>query len=275
MSDKMLPYDLSYGDYSMVYNATSFVMASMGASTVYFFFHAHLVQKRYRTALCISALVTLIAFYHYFRIFNSWVEAYEFDDNINAKTTEYKLHATGKPFNDAYRYMDWLLTVPLLLLELVLVMDLSEEDTSKYSWRLGTAAAVMILLGYPGEISNSHSTRWIFWFMAICPFIYIVITLFSGLSDAVANQPPAARALVSSARWVTVLSWLTYPFVYVIPMLGVSREQSLVGVQVGYSCSDFISKCGLGLMITMIALRKSATADGQFTGTSYQNIDNN
>jgi len=68
---KMLPYTLDYAQYSAVYNALSFVMASMGASTVYFFFHAHLVKPEFRTAICISALVTLIAFYHYFRIFRA------------------------------------------------------------------------------------------------------------------------------------------------------------------------------------------------------------
>jgi hypothetical protein len=70
-------------DYSAVYNALSFVMASMGASTIYFFFHAHLVAHKYRTALCISGLVTLIAFYHYFRIFNSWCDAYQFTPVIH------------------------------------------------------------------------------------------------------------------------------------------------------------------------------------------------
>ena len=95
------------------------------ASTVYFFFHAHLVSRRYRTALCISGLVTLIAFYHYVRIFNSFVEAYEFVP-VTEASTEYAVTASGQPFNDAYRYMDWLLTVPLLLIELLLVMDLDK-----------------------------------------------------------------------------------------------------------------------------------------------------
>ena len=65
--------------------------------------------------------MTFIAFYHYVRIFNSWNEAYEFpktsDGNDQAPTL------TGLPFNDAYRYMDWLLTVPLLLTELVRTVD--------------------------------------------------------------------------------------------------------------------------------------------------------
>ena len=59
---------------------------------------------------------------------------------------------SGQPFNDAYRYVDWLLTVPLLLIELVLVMGLSPEETSSKAWSLGSASALMVALGYPGEI---------------------------------------------------------------------------------------------------------------------------
>ena len=64
--------------------------------------------------------------------------------------------ATGKPFNDAYRYMDWLLTVPLLLIELIMVMGLDDKTTTELSIKLGSAAALMILLGYPGEVSPAE-----------------------------------------------------------------------------------------------------------------------
>jgi bacteriorhodopsin len=256
----MLPYELSYADYSTVYNSLSFVMASMMASTIYFFFHAHLVQHKYRTALCVSGLVTLIAMYHYLRIFNSWVEAYEFAP-VTAESTDYICKASGKPFNDAYRYMDWLLTVPLLLIELILVMDLDKATEAALSVKLGGAAALMIVLGYPGEITLEAGTRWFFWFLAMIPFCYIVFTLFVGLKDAVDKQDPAARGLVSSARWVTIISWTTYPVVYILPMLGFdTATSSLVGIQVGYSISDFVAKCVVGLMVTRIAIAKSKGA---------------
>merc|ERR1711862_878548 len=60
----------------------------------------------------------------------------------------------------AYRYVDWVLTVPLLLIELILVMGLSPEETVSKSWTLGVASALMVALGYPGEIQDSPSGRW-------------------------------------------------------------------------------------------------------------------
>jgi len=235
--------------YDLVYNILSFAIACMGSATVFFFFQFSLVDKQYRTAMVITALVTLIAFYHYIRIFNSFTDAYH-DENG-------KITATGVPFNDAYRYVDWLLTVPLLLMELILVMNLEPEETRDNCIKLGSAAALMIVLGYPGEVSPNMSTRWLFWALAMVPFVYIVYTLFVGLSGSVADQPERARGLVNGARWVTVLSWCTYPIVYILPMMGVSGASARTGIQMGYSIADVIAKPLLGLMVWQIAKRKS------------------
>jgi bacteriorhodopsin len=193
--------------------------------------------------------VTMIALYHYFRIFNSWDEAYTV---LNGVVT-----ATGKPFNDAYRYVDWVLTVPLLVTELILVMRLSGNDGTKKAIRLAILAVAMILLGYPGEISNVASTRWLWWCLSMIPFLIIQFELFVGLKDAIAKQPESVRGLVSSARYITVITWLFYPVVFILPMIGLSGTGAVVGVQVGYSIADVLAKAAFGLFIYNIALTKT------------------
>merc|ERR1711876_144216 len=74
--------------------------------------------------------------------FNSWNDA--FDVKFSADAGNYVVSLTGEPFNDAYRYVDWVLTVPLLLIELILVMGLPAEETAAKSWKLGVASAVMV-----------------------------------------------------------------------------------------------------------------------------------
>ena len=108
--------NISPEQYSFVYNAFSFTFATMAAATVFLWFGRSQVGAAYKTALTISGLVTAIAAYHNWRIFESWSSAYEVREGV--------LTVTGVAFNDAYRYVDWLLTVPLLLIELVLVMRL-------------------------------------------------------------------------------------------------------------------------------------------------------
>ena len=165
--------EISLGQFSLVYNAFSFTIAVMGAATVFFFLSRSQVAPPYRTALTVTGLVTLIALYHYVRIFASWDGAYTLVDGV--------MKQTGTKFNDAYRYVDWLLTVPLLLIELILVMKLPLAETVSKSVRLGLLAALMIVLGYPGEVATSFGTRWLFFALSMIPFLFIVYELFTGL----------------------------------------------------------------------------------------------
>merc|ERR1712232_1408995 len=146
----------------------------------------------------ITGIVTFIATYHYFRIFNSWVEAFEV---TNSSGGDYTVKLTGTPFNDAYRYLDWLLTVPLLLVELILVMKLPAEQTASMSWKLGCASALMVALGYPGEIQDDLAVRWIWWFLAMIPFCYVVYELVVGLNEATNKQAESVKGLVVAARY--------------------------------------------------------------------------
>jgi len=253
-------FPVTDSQFQLVYNILSFSLASMMATTLFLWMRVPSLSARYQTAVIISGLVTFIAAYHYFRIFNSWTEAYAY------KIGEADPQITGVPFNDAYRYMDWLLTVPMLLMEIVLVMELSGEEASQKCVSLGFSSALMIMLGYPGEliVEGNLAQRWNYWCLAMVPFCYIVYELLVGLAAATAAETdPKVRDLVFKAQWVTVLSWLTYPVVYIFPMLGFAGAQAVVNIQVGYCVSDVISKCGVGLIIYSITSAKSAVDKSQ------------
>merc|ERR1712051_932006 len=217
------------------------------------------VNKQYRTALAITGLVTAIATYHYFRIFNSWNDA--FDVKFDPRAGDYAVFLTGQPFNDAYRYVDWVLTVPLLLIELILVMGLPAEETVTKCWNLGVASAIMVALGYPGEIQDDPKGRWMWWFFAMIPFLYVVQQLAVGLSAATdklaTTHGESVASLTGCARWLTIISWLTYPFVYIIKMLGIGGVTATAGEQIGYSVADVVAKAVFGVLIWAIAAEKS------------------
>jgi len=247
--------NITLAQYDLVYNAFSFTIAVMGAATVFAFLNRSQVAPAYRTAMTLTGIVTLIAGYHYFRIANSWEAAFI----VEAGT----IRLSGVGFNDAYRYVDWLLTVPLLLIELILVMRLSSAETVSKSVRLGLLAALMVALGYPGEIASDHGTRWLFFALSMIPFSIIVYELFFGLRKSIENQPAEARGLINGACWLTIGSWSFYPVVFVLPMLGIEGGTANVAVQVGYTIADIVAKAVLGVLIYMIAVRKSA-ADGAY-----------
>jgi len=258
----MTMYEMTDLQYQAVYNVLSFALASMMATTMYLWFRSFAVQEKYRSAVLISGLVTFIAAYHYIRIFNSWVDAYEYKPGniIDGAMDLQNPSLTGIPFNDAYRYMDWLLTVPLLLIEILLVMKLDERDYSNKAWTLGVGSALMIISGYYGElvVTGDLTPRWMCWFMSMCFFLYIVYELLVGLSDATNSEAdPVIAGKIRTAQVMTVISWCTYPIVYLFPMLGINAAHAVMGIQIGYCASDIISKCGVGLVIYQITYAKS------------------
>merc|ERR1712137_582705 len=253
-AETMVMYDMSDMQYQAVYNTMGFSLACMMATTMYLWFRSTAVQDKFKSAVIISGLVTFIAAYHYIRIFNSWVEAYKYSTESPDPVL------TGVPFNDAYRYMDWLLTVPLLLIEILLVMKLDEATYSAKSKTLGVGSALMIISGYYGEltVTGDLTPRWICWFISMAFFLYIVQELLVGLSEATELETNReVKDKIKTAQVMTVISWCTYPVVYLFPMLGISASKAVVGIQVGYCASDIISKCGVGLFIYQISYAKS------------------
>ena len=115
----------------------------------------------------------------------------------------------------------------------------------------------MVVLGYPGEVSSDSGTRWLWWALAMVPFVIIVYDLFIGLRDSISSQPVAARGLISSARWITIISWCFYPVVFVFPMIGMTGGSAATAVQVGYTVADIVAKAAFGVLIFLIAARKS------------------
>ena len=246
--------ELSLLQYNVVYNAFSFGFATMMAATLFLWIQRSTVGEGYKTAVTISGLVTFIAAYHYLQIFMSWESAFSV---VNGEVS-----LTGKEYNQAYRYVDWLLTVPLLLVELILVMKLSNSETVKKAWTLGIAAAVMIVLGYPGEISNDDGTRWLWWALSMIPFVYIVYSLFVGLKESIDRQPEEVKGLVSMARYLVILAWSFYPIVFIFPMIGLEGSDAVTFVEVGYTIADITAKAVFGVLIYTIALKKSKAEKG-------------
>jgi bacteriorhodopsin len=241
---------LTATQFLLVYNVFSLTIAAMFASFIFFIVGRSQVGAKYRPALLVSSLVVAIACYHYFRIFNSFEGAYELTNGAYAPT--------GKPFNDAYRYVDWLLTVPLLLVELVAVLGLPKSKSGPMLSKLTVAAVLMIATGYPGEISSDIPTRAIWGAISTIPFVYILYILWVQLGEAMAGQSAEVNKLFRNIRLLLLATWGFYPITYLLPQLGITADSAVVGIQIGYAVADILAKAGYGIMIYAIARQKSA-----------------
>ena len=241
---------LSENQFNLVYNSFSFVIASMGAALLFFVLVRSRVAPQHRMAITLSSLVVGIALYHYVRIFGSWNDAFSFTDG--------EFVQDGKPFNEGYRYVDWLLTVPLLLAELVVVLKLSSAKTRSLLVRLTIAAVAMIALGYPGEISAADSSARTVWAVAsTIPFLYILFVLFVELGKSLDRQSANVKKLLGALRYIIVITWGVYPIAYMLPSLIDNQATAEVARQVMYSLGDVLAKPLFGLLVLAIALAKS------------------
>lgn len=253
---------LTAGHFSTVYNLLSLVVASMTFTALYLFVSQRSVSPRYRNAVVISAIVCSIAAYHYFRIFNNFNDTYPPGATVDAPH-----QISNVVFNEAYRYVDWLLTVPLLLIETVAVMGLARAEARSLLVKLVPASALMIALGYPGEIASSNGIRVLWGGLSTLVFVFIVYILFTELSRSVDSQPVEVRGLVKTLRMSLVVLWCVYPIAFLFPVLGgdfFGGEGGFVLRQAGYSIADILAKAAFGLVIFRIARIRSRLEDAAY-----------
>ena len=228
---------LSLAQYDLVYNALSFTIATMGAAFVFFLLARNTVAYKYQRVITVAAIIVGIASYHYIRMFSSWSASFTHSGTGYAPTNEL--------FNEAYRYADWLLTVPLLLVELVSVLTLTSKQRNGLITRLVIAAVLMIALGYPGEISSDVVTRLVWGTLSTVPFVYILYVLWSELGTVMASETEEVRSTLRGLRLLLLASWGVYPIAYLLPLLHLDPASALVGRQVGYSIADVVAKPSL------------------------------
>lgn len=249
--------ELTSGQHDTVYNLLSLAIASLGFTGLFLVLSQRRVRPRYRNALIVSATVCFIATYHYFRIFANFKESYA--SQAQGGSGSYMLTNVG--FNEAYRYVDWFLTVPLLLVETVAVLALARAVARPLLTKLVIASGLMIALGYPGEIATSDGVRLLFGTLSTVPFVYLLYVLFVELSRSLDRQPVEVRSTVGKLRIMLVGLWGVYPIAYLFPVFGLNGAQAFVLRQAGYSIADILAKAAFGLVIFKIARIKSEVED--------------
>ena len=229
---------LSPDQYTLVYNVLSFGTAVMFGAFVYFLTQLKSVKEQYRSAISVSAVVVGIAGYHYFRIWSDFGDL---------------------KMNEGYRYADWLITVPLLIIELLIVLGVSADIRKRLMKSLLPATVLMIGLGYPGEVASASGTKWLFWFLAMIPFAFILWTLYGQLKAAATRETAEVAVAIKNATYVLLATWMVYPIAYLFPVFDANSGTLETLRQVGYTFADITAKGLYGLMIVGIAKARSTS----------------
>jgi bacteriorhodopsin len=218
----------------------SFWLISMAlvASTAFFFLERDRVSAKWKTSLTVSGLVTLIAAVHYFYMRDVWV-------------------ATGTS-PTVFRYIDWLITVPLLMIEFYLILSAIAKVPTGVFWRLMIGTLVMLVGGYLGEAG--YMAVWPAFIIGMIGWIYILWEIFAGEASKInAQQAPAnVQSAFNLMRWIVTIGWAIYPIGYFFGYLtGASPESSANALNIIYNLADVLNKIAFGVIIWSVAVSES------------------
>ena len=211
------------------------ISIAMVASTVFFYAEARRIGGKWGVSLLVSALVTLVAAVHYFYMRDVWI-------------------TTGET-PTVYRYIDWLITVPLLMIEFYLILAAVGAASARIFWNLLIGTLIMLLGGYFGEVGLIDAT--LGFIIGMVGWVYILYYIFSGEAGQSAKSAPAGvQTAFSTMRMIVLIGWAIYPLGYILGyMTGSVDPASLNGI---YNIADFINKIAFGLMIWVAATSEEA-----------------
>ena len=209
--------------------------AIMLASTVFFFVERTDVNSKWKTSMTVAGLVTGIAFWHYLRMG--------------------EMNAAGE-VTTVYRYVDWLITVPLQIVEFYLILLAVTAVSSGLFWRLLGASLVMLIFGFLGEAGLMDST--IAFIPGMAGWIYILYEIFSGEAASLSSNSknPGGQFAFNTLRIIVTAGWAIYPVGYFLGYLAGGTDMDTVNII--YNVADLVNKTAFGLAIWAGARMDSA-----------------
>lgn len=237
MIDQMLIGVIAKTDYV---SFTFFIgTMAMLAASVFFFLELNNTSKEWRTSVLVSGLITFIAAVHYYYMREYWQE--------NQESPTF------------FRYVDWLLTVPLMCVEFYLITKKS-GGTTGLLWKMILASVVMLVTGYWGEAGLGNATIW--GTISAIAYFYIVYEVWMGDVKKLATSAGSAVANANSALgWFVLVGWAIYPLGYLIGTADGQWYESFksIGLDMNiiYNIGDAVNKIGFGLVIYALSRKAS------------------
>ena len=205
------------------------ISAAMVAATFFFWVERDRAEGKWKTSLTVAAMVTGIAAIHYFYMREVWVFTSE------------------SPI--VFRYIDWLLTVPLQIVEFYLILAAMTAVATGLFWRLLVASLVMLIAGYLGEVNSANTEAlWLLFAIGMAGWLYILYEIFAGEASRInANEGTVAgQKAFNALRLIVSVGWAIYPLGY---LYGYAGGGDVAALNIIYNLADFVNKIAFGVVI--------------------------
>jgi bacteriorhodopsin len=243
--------------YQIVSHTLTLGYAVMLAALFYFILSMKSVAPKYRISSVLSVVVMVSAFLLLNVQANNWTNSFEFD----SEKGRYFLGEGKDLFNNGYRYLNWLIDVPMLLLQILLIVRLTKSNDTNIRNQFWFSGSAMIITGYIGQFYEvTNITAFVFWGALSTVFFFHILYLMRIVIREGKEGLPLKAQKVLSGIWILFLvSWFLYPGAYLMPHLlgvegGLFNEAGVVGRQITYTIADICSKVIYGVMLGHVAL---------------------
>jgi bacteriorhodopsin len=213
------------------------ISAAMVAATYFFTVERDRAEGKWKTSLTVAALVTGIAAIHYFYMRGVWIDTQQ------------------SPL--VFRYVDWLLTVPLQIVEFYLILAAIAVVRAALFWKLMIASLVMLIFGFLGE--GQMMNYWAAFAIGMAGWLYIVYEIFAGEASQISASQgtEASKTAFNALRLIVTVGWAIYPLGYIL-----GDTMGAGALNIIYNLADFVNKIAFGVVIWVAATSssKSTTA---------------
>ena len=214
--------------------------AVMAAGALFFWMERSTVKASWQTSLTVACLVCFVAFWHYMYMRDVWV-------------------ATGES-PTVYRYIDWLITVPMQIVEFYLILAACTAVSLGVFWKLLVGSLVMLLGGYAGE--TGMLSPMIGFVVGMAGWVFIIYYIFVGEAAQIKDSAGNENLVMAfdGIKWIVTVGWAIYPIGYFMGYLGGGVDSA--GLNTLYNLADLVNKFLFGLVIWYAAMRDSGVAKG-------------
>lgn len=211
---------------------------AMSAAAVFFLMQMYNVDGKWRTSMLVSGLITFIAAVHYFYMRDFW--------------------ATYQTSPTEFRYIDWILTVPLMCVEFYLILRAFGAKMGLL-WKMIAYSLLMLVAGYLGEtVFRAQSPLW--GFISTIGYALIFYEVWFGSAKKLSqnSNDPILQKAFNTLGWFIFAGWAIYPIGYMTIetgwLAGVIPGESM---DIIYNIGDAVNKIGFGLVIYSLAVQSS------------------
>jgi len=242
--------------YQIVSHVLTLGYVVMLAALFYFVLTIRSVAPKYRISSILSVVVMVSAFLLLYAQANNWTSSFVFD----IERGKYYLGSGADLFNNGYRYLNWLIDVPMLLLQILFVVSLTRSSFSSIRNQFWFSGTGMIITGYIGQFYEVTDlvTFAVLGAISTVFFIHILYLMKKVINEGKEGIPVKAQQTLNTIWVVFLVSWMLYPGAYLMPHLlgiegGFFNESGVVGRQITYTIADVLSKVIYGILLTNVA----------------------